>query len=81
MATPAPLGPAIAEAIFDSPKAVKGALQAHAGQNRYSITVQPSSDRRVFYMCSKSGNYDSKGNDPATHESKRRKNTSAIRGY
>jgi hypothetical protein len=76
MATPAPLGPAIAEAIYTDPKAAKAALQAHAGGHGYSITVQSSSDRRVFYICSKSGTYDAKGKDPATHPSKQRKNTS-----
>jgi hypothetical protein len=30
-------------------------------------------------MCSKSGNYDAKGKDPATHESKRCKNTRTIK--
>ena len=79
MATLAPLGPAIAEAIYKDPPTVKDALQAHAAQNGYSISVQSSSERRVFYMCSKSGSYDSKGKDLATHESKRRKNTSTMK--
>jgi hypothetical protein len=30
-------------------------------------------------MCSKGGSYDGKGKDPATHESKRRKNTSTMK--
>ena len=79
MATPALLGPAIAEAIYANPKAAKAALQAHAGEHGYSTTVQSSSDRRVFYMCSKGGNYDAKGKDPATHPSKQRKNTSTMK--
>jgi hypothetical protein len=79
MATLAPLGPAIAEAIYKDPPAVKDTLQAYAAQNRYSISVQSSSERRVFYMCSKSSSYDSKGKDLATHESKCRKNTSTIK--
>ena len=79
MATLAPLGPAIAETVYDDPKAVKDALQAHAGQNGYSITVSSSNERRVFYMCSKSGKYDAKGKVSTTHESKRRKNTSTMK--
>jgi hypothetical protein len=79
MATPAPLGPAIAETVYDDPKAVKDALQAHAGQNGYSITISSSNERRVFYMCSKSGKYDAKGKVSTTHESKRRKNTSTMK--
>jgi hypothetical protein len=79
MATPVLLGPAIAEAIYTDPKAVKAALQAYAGEHGYSITVQSSSDRRVFYICSKGGNYDAKGKDPATYLSKQRKNTSTIK--
>jgi hypothetical protein len=30
-------------------------------------------------MCSKGGNYDAKGKDPATHASKQRKNTSTMK--
>lgn len=79
MATPAPLGPAIAEAIYKDPPAVKDALQAHAAQNGHSIFVQSSSERRVFYICSKGDSYDGKGKDLATHESKRRKNISTTK--
>jgi hypothetical protein len=79
MAMPAPLGPAIVEAIYKDPPAVKDALQVHAAQNGYSISIQSSSKRRVFYMCLKSGSYNSKGKDLAMHESKRRKNTSTMK--
>jgi hypothetical protein len=51
MATPTPLGPAIAETIYANPKAIKAALQAHTCEHGYSIIVQSLSDRRVFYMC------------------------------
>jgi hypothetical protein len=39
MAMLALLSPAIAEAIYNNPKAVKDALQAYAAQNEYLITV------------------------------------------
>jgi hypothetical protein len=75
---PAPLSPAIAEALYENLKAAKDALQVHAAQNGYSITVQSSSECRVFYMCSKGSNYDGKGKDPATYKSKHCKNISTM---
>jgi hypothetical protein len=79
IATLEPLGPAIVETVYDDPKAVKDALQAHAGQNEYSITISSSNERQVFYMCLKSGKYNAKGKVSTTHESKRRKNTSIMK--
>jgi hypothetical protein len=60
MATLAPLGTDIAEAIYDSHEDVKDTIQVHTSYNRHSITVQSLSDSRGFYMCSKSGNYSNK---------------------
>jgi hypothetical protein len=42
MATPAPLGPPPDEAIYEDLQAVKAALQEHARQHGYSITVSSS---------------------------------------
>jgi hypothetical protein len=60
-------------------KEAKDALQAQVGHHGYSITVQSSTKRLMFYICSKSGNYNRKGEDPTTHNTKRRKNTITIK--
>jgi hypothetical protein len=83
MSTPAlplaPLSPALPEATYPTLEAVKAALQAHARGNGYAITVKSADSRRGFYMCSKSGKYDSKVKNPDTHETKRHKNTSTMK--
>jgi fermentation-respiration switch protein FrsA (DUF1100 family) len=73
------LGPPIPLGVYSDPKAVKAALQAHACQNGYAITVSSSSSRWAFYIYSKDSKYDPKGKDPVIHETKRCKNTSTIK--
>jgi hypothetical protein len=74
----APLGPAPDEAIYADPDAVKAALQAHARENGYAVSVTSSRDQRIIYKCAKGGKYrDNK--DPTTHKSRRRKNTSTMK--
>jgi hypothetical protein len=74
----APLGLAPDEAIYADPDAVKAALQAHARENGYAVSVTSSRDQRIIYKCAKGGKYrDNK--DPTTHESRRRKNTSTMK--
>ena len=78
MATPAPLGPPPEEAIYADAKAVQAALQSHARDNGYGISVTSSKKEKVYYGCAKGGKYrDTK--DSNTHESKCRKNTSTMK--
>lgn len=79
MASPAPLGPSITEGVFSDPKAAKAALQEHAQENCYAISVDSSNPRRVFYICTKGGKYNSKGKYPTVHPSRQRRNTSTIK--
>jgi hypothetical protein len=79
MATPAPLGPPPDEAIYEDIPAVKAALQKHAREHGYSISVGSSRDQRAYYSCSKGGKYQDKGKDPSVHESRQRKNTSTMK--
>jgi hypothetical protein len=74
-----PLGPPPDEAIYKDLKAVKAALQGHAGHHGYSITATSSQDQRAVYMCSKGGSYDNKGKKQDVHGSRGRQNTSTIK--
>jgi hypothetical protein len=78
MATPAPLGPPLEEAIYADAKAVQAALQSHARDNGYGISIASSKKDKVYYGCAKGGKYRDR-KDPDTHESKRRKNTSTMK--
>jgi hypothetical protein len=78
MATPAPLGPPLEEAIYADTKAVQAALQSHARDNRYRIAVTSSKKDKVYYICTKGGKYRDR-KDYDTYESKRRKNTSTMK--
>ena len=78
MATPAPLGLPLDEAIYTTPEAVKAALQSHARDNGYGVSVSSSKDQRIYYACAKGGKYRDTKN-PETHESRRRKNTSTMK--
>jgi hypothetical protein len=78
MATPAPLGLPLEEAIYADAKAVQAALQGLARDNGYGIAVTSSKKDKVYYICAKGGKYrDRKDHD--THESKHRKNTSTMK--
>ena len=78
MATPAPLGLPFDEATYTTPEAVKAALQSHARDNNYGVSVSSSKDQRIYYACAKRGKYrDTKNLE--THKSKRRKNTSIMK--
>jgi hypothetical protein len=79
MASPAPLGPLVAEGVFTNPQAAKAALQEHAKNNGYAISVDSSNIKRVFYICTKGGKYSSKGKDPTVHLSRQRRNTGTIK--
>jgi hypothetical protein len=78
MATPAPLGLPLDEATYATPEAVKAALQSHAQDNGYGVSVSSSKDQRIYYACAKGGKYRDTKN-PETHKSKRRKNTSTMK--
>jgi hypothetical protein len=78
MATPAPLGLPPDEATYTTLEDVKAALQSHARDNGYGISVTSSRDQRIYYAYTKGGKYrDTKS--PETHESRRRKNTSTMK--
>jgi hypothetical protein len=78
MATPAPLGLPFDEATYTTPEAVKAALQNHARDNSYGVSVSSSENQRIYYACAKRGKYrDTKNLE--THKSKRRKNTSIMK--
>ena len=69
---PGPLGPALDEAIYEDPSAIKAALQAHAKENGYAVSYNSSVSTRVVYVCSKHGSHNDR-NQGNVHESKRRK--------
>jgi hypothetical protein len=54
MATPAPLGHSIAEAVYSDTATAKVACQEHAKASGFEISVGSSSALRVFYNCTKS---------------------------
>ena len=60
MATPAPLGPPLDEATYDTLESAKAALQSHARDNGYRISIMSSRDQRTLYSCAKGG----KSRDP-----------------
>jgi hypothetical protein len=53
------LGPAFKEATYTSLASIKAALQAHAKENGYVISVNSTTPKQAIYVCSKSGKYDS----------------------
>jgi hypothetical protein len=79
MATPAPLGDPIAEAIYSDTNAAKAACQEHAKANGFAVSVASSSSLRAFYACTKSGVYNPKGKDSTVHPSRQRRNTGTIK--
>jgi hypothetical protein len=78
METPAPLGPPPDEVVYCTLEAAKSALQNHARENGYGISVMSSRELRTAYGCAKGGKYRDTRN-PETHESKRRKNTASMK--
>jgi hypothetical protein len=60
MATPAPLGLPLDEATYATPGAVKAALQSHARDNGYGVSVSSSKDQRIYYACAKGENFSTK---------------------
>jgi hypothetical protein len=79
MATPAPLGDSIAEAIYSDTSAAKSACQEHAKANGFAVSVASSSSLRVFYACTKGGVYNPKSKDSTVHPSHQRRNTGTIK--
>ena len=78
MATPTPLSLLPNEVIYDTLEAAKAALQSHAQDNEYGISVISSRDSRTTYSCAKGGKYrDTKNLE--THKSKHQKNTSIMK--
>jgi hypothetical protein len=78
METLAPLGPPPDEIVYSTLEAAKSALQNHARENGYGVSVVSSRETRTAYGCAKGGKYRDTRN-PETHESKRRKNTSSMK--
>jgi hypothetical protein len=78
MATPAPLGLLPEEAIYADTKVVQAALQSHARDTRYSISITLSKKEKVYYSCAKGGKYRNI-KDSNIYKSKCRKNTSTIK--
>jgi hypothetical protein len=63
------------EAIYASVDSALTAIQVRAKANGYvfsRVTTRPS---RVIFACDRAGKYDSRGKDPATDASRRRKGT------
>jgi hypothetical protein len=79
MATPAPLGDLIVEAIYSDTNAAKADFEEHAKANGFAVSVASLSSLGVFYACTKSGVYNSKGKDSTVHPSRQRQNTSTIK--
>jgi hypothetical protein len=75
----APLSGSIDKAVYSDLAAAKAALQAHAGGNRYAISVESSTEWHVFYKCLKGGKYNTKCKDPSVHLSRQHLNTSTIK--
>jgi hypothetical protein len=75
----APLGPLYVETTHPDTNTAKASLQEHAKASGFAISVDSSSARRVFYICSKGGKYSNQGKDPTVHESRQRKNTGTIK--
>jgi hypothetical protein len=77
----APIGAPFPEALYPDTAAVKAALQKHTGENGYTVSVELSNTRRVFYICSKGKDYRSR-KDPDIYTSRQYKNTSTAKtGY
>jgi hypothetical protein len=79
LAQPAPLGAPFPEATYTDLSAVKADLQAYARENGFGISVDSSSNHRVFYRCAKGGKYDNRHKDSSVHESRQRNNTSTMK--
>ena len=75
---PGLLGPALEEAIYIDPPAMKAALQAHAREHGYAIASNLSTSTRIFYVFSKHGVYDNQ-NQGHIYKSKCRKSTSTTK--
>ena len=73
MATPAPFGDPIAEAIYRDIKVAKAVCQEHAKANGFVVSVASSSSLRVL------GVYNPKGKDSTVHPSHQRRNTGNIK--
>ena len=73
IATPAPFGDPIAEAIYSDTQAAKAACQEHAKANGFVVSVASSSSLRVL------GVYNPKGKDSTVHPSHQRQNTGNIK--
>jgi hypothetical protein len=71
----APLSPLYVETTHPDTNTAKASLQEHAKASGFAISVDSSSARRMFYICSKGGKYSNQGKDPTVHESQQRKNT------
>jgi hypothetical protein len=70
MAAPAPLGPPLEEAIYADTKAIQAALQSHARDNGYGISIASSKKDKIYFGCAKGGKYRDR-KDLNTHKSKR----------
>jgi hypothetical protein len=74
-----PLGPPPLIGQYKKHSNITHALQAHARENGYAITVNKTTPTVGAWICSKGGKYDPRGKSDAVHESKRRKNTGTTK--
>ena len=63
------------EAVYPDPLTAQTTIQLHAKQHGYAFARISSEPSRVLFTCDRAGKYQSKGKDPAVHESKQRKRT------
>jgi hypothetical protein len=74
-----PLGPAPPVGQYASTDDIKGALQAHARDNGYAISVDSKTPERAGWICSKGGKYNDKNKSHDVHPTKRRRNTGTTK--
>ena len=63
------------EAVYPDPTTAFNAIQLHAKKQGYAFIKLNKKPSRLLFACDRTGNYDSKGKDPAVDKSKQRVNT------
>jgi hypothetical protein len=63
------------EATYPDIATAFAAIQTHAKAHGYAVFQRDKRANKVVYTCDRAGQYDSKGKDPHTHSTKRRKGT------
>jgi Transcription factor AFT len=79
IAQPGPLGPTPPTGQYACPADIKAVLQAHARENNYAIATDCSTAKKAAWVCSKSGQYNSKNKADGVHDTKRRRNTGTTK--